>query len=312
MKKWQKILILCVSCVCLLATMIIPTFASEIVTTTRGNYEINPDNLKVAPARFTSKMTWYSDTSHYGFAFGLPYSSSNIPGEYYINCKSTDWLNIHFSDSENSLSRWDIGMVRLAYANHTQQFTVKKNNGDVIFTVDVQVPKQSNNVFSGELSISVEFPGYYSKPYNDFYITVDVYPSYSAYASYVNQMVDVSSDYKELADNYRSEISNLNSQISDLNNSIGDLNSIISTQNDDYNSLERRYEAALNEWKKTREVVENNNALFMLGDGIGSAFSSIIGTLSSLSVGGVTLGAVISLLVVGFIIFLIIKLVRGN
>ena len=165
MKKWQKVLILCVSCVCLLATMLIPSFA----------YTIDTENYKVSPTRDSRKamVNVHTDALQCFYqVYKLPYAmDNNCPDDYMLDCKSTDWLNIHIG-TESNRSIYDVGMVRLAYNNHTQIFNVEGPTGDLVFTVTVDVPRTESEV----LHIDVSFPGPYSWG-GDMYITVDVYPS---------------------------------------------------------------------------------------------------------------------------------------
>lgn len=58
-----------------------------------------------------------------------------------------------------------------------------------------------------------------------------------------------------------------------------------------------------------RNDLENTNSLTALGNGIGQGFTNIIDAISGLGVGGITIGGCISVLVVIFVVFVIIKLV---
>ena len=179
MKKWQKVLILCVSCVCLLATMIIPTFA----------YTIDTDNYKVIPTytEITS-LGHQSGSDTYNYGFNASYSEDyNSPKT--INCKSTDWLEIYISTSSNRRSDWECGMVRLAYSNHSQRFTVKDSAGAIVFYIDVTVPTLQDNEYRGYISVNITVNPQKVDTSAPLYVSFGVFPSYSAYASYIKQMV---------------------------------------------------------------------------------------------------------------------------
>ena len=83
------------------------------------------------------------------------------------------------------------------------------------------------------------------------------------------------------------------------NEALTEQNAILS-QNMENMEIENKY---------LRGQTEDQNAMFSLFNGIGAGFSNIIGKISGLGVRGITIGACLTVLVVIFVVYIIIKLI---
>lgn len=112
------------------------------------------------------------------------------------------------------------------------------------------------------------------------------------------QYIDLQNEHTDCSGNLgdvQGENLLLQSQVQQLQNQVGQL----TTKNNNLTV----------ENKDLKESLGNVNALTNLGNGIGQGFTSIIDSISNLGVGGLTVGACITVAVVVFVVFIIIKLV---
>lgn len=108
-----------------------------------------------------------------------------------------------------------------------------------------------------------------------------VYPTVPAYESEVREI-----------------ISNINSENANLESELANLESVLS-------NLEREYERLSVE----AEGLRNTNAIEAFVNGLANGFNSFLDIVSGFSVGGITLGSVITLAVVGIVILILIKFI---
>lgn len=108
--------------------------------------------------------------------------------------------------------------------------------------------------------------------------------------------------YEDNLNGLKDQVSDLENRNESLQNTNTQLNNTIKNKNDKITELNQTN-------KDLKEALGNTNALTKLGNGIGQGFTNILEFVSNLGVGGLTVGACITVAVVIFVVFVIIKLV---
>lgn len=120
--------------------------------------------------------------------------------------------------------------------------------------------------------------------------------------------------------NLNSQISTLQKEKTQLENEKNDLsaeltksNSELSTAKTNLEYLQTQYDMLQEQYDQREleheEAMENNNALKNIFNGIGEGLTTLLNAVTGLGIGGITIGGCITVAVVIFVVFIIIKLV---
>lgn len=204
--------------------------------------------------------------------------------------------------------------------------------------IETQILKYAGDIpLNSKMLVTSISATYYESNADSLYMGICVYPSVMTSDDIYRKVLD---DYDRVAasnNTLTSENETLKSENASLveeNNSLSSANTDLQLKYDQAVSDQTAYALQIEQYKSENErltaenaeldemnkilvnnkenleeSLANTNSLTALFNGIGQGFTNIIDSISSLGIGGITIGACITVAVVIFVVFIIIKLV---
>lgn len=284
MKKWQKIVLIITTITIIVGVMVVPSFA--YYEDTDGHLE--PDRLIVH-----TKMKFDGQTHRTELI--------DIPITDLTNYADCSYLFVDFwADGEQQYTK----SLVCGFLWISRGYAVSiPDVGDVFVLIDSD-------------SISIEYipdSTYRWCNYTDFTFKLCAYPTFAE----TEEHYDSLTGYVKNVEDYCEELESINRDLYDdnirLEFDMADLrseNENLQQINDDLSSDMAIIESEYQKLSREVEGLRNTNAIEAFVNGLAKGFNDFIDIISGFSVGGITLGAVITVAVVGIVILVLIKFMR--